>query len=102
MALATHSHIPLAVDTCVLRSFGLSRVMDPTQTHVSGHAMGTAFYVAPEVARGGQLSKHADVFSWGVMVGATGATRMCTAEGHSVGLWRSPAWFFQACTAEKK
>ncbi len=60
----------LALLGCLLRSFGLSRVMDPTQTHVSGHAMGTAFYVAPEVARGGQLSKHADVFSWGVMVGA--------------------------------
>ena len=62
----------------MLRSFGLSRVMDPTQTHVSGHAMGTAFYVAPEVARGGQLSKHADVFSWGVMVSVVDGGWLCS------------------------
>ncbi|KAG7659092.1 Protein kinase domain [Arabidopsis suecica] len=48
--------------------FGLAKVNDTTQTHVSTRVMGTFGYLAPEYAQSGQLTDRSDVFSFGVVL----------------------------------
>ncbi|CAD7697155.1 unnamed protein product [Ostreobium quekettii] len=63
----THAEGPLQV-VSKLADFGLSVKMGSWQSHVSDHRAGTPFYMAPEVAQKGVLSKKSDVFSFGVVM----------------------------------
>jgi len=54
--------------TAKIADFGLSIKMDRMQSHVSNRRAGTPFYMAPELAQHGMLSKRADVFSFGVFM----------------------------------
>ncbi|KAL4353963.1 hypothetical protein GQ457_06G001330 [Hibiscus cannabinus] len=48
--------------------FGLARLNDTSQTHVSTRVMGTFGYLAPEYASSGKLTDRSDVFSYGVVL----------------------------------
>uniref|UniRef100_A0ACD6AEK2 Uncharacterized protein n=1 Tax=Avena sativa TaxID=4498 RepID=A0ACD6AEK2_AVESA len=48
--------------------FGLARLFPDDATHVSTRVAGTPGYLAPEYAWHGQLTKKADVYSFGVLV----------------------------------
>lgn len=48
--------------------FGLARLTDDTNTHVSTRVMGTFGYMAPEYATSGKLTDRSDVFSFGVVL----------------------------------
>lgn len=48
--------------------FGLARLHDDANTHVSTRVMGTFGYLAPEYATSGKLTDRSDVFSFGVVL----------------------------------
>ncbi|XP_050119094.1 proline-rich receptor-like protein kinase PERK12 isoform X2 [Malus sylvestris] len=48
--------------------FGLAKLTDGTNTHVSTRVMGTFGYMAPEYANSGKLTDRSDVFSFGVVL----------------------------------
>ncbi|PPD77657.1 hypothetical protein GOBAR_DD25421 [Gossypium barbadense] len=48
--------------------FGLARLNDSSQSHVSTRVMGTFGYLAPEYASSGKLTDRSDVFSFGVVL----------------------------------
>ncbi|CAJ1931461.1 unnamed protein product [Sphenostylis stenocarpa] len=48
--------------------FGLARLNDDGNTHVSTRVMGTFGYMAPEYATSGKLTDRSDVFSFGVVL----------------------------------
>ncbi|KAI3994836.1 hypothetical protein MKX01_037387 [Papaver californicum] len=48
--------------------FGLAKLFPENITHISTQVAGTTGYLAPEYARGGQLTKMADIYSYGVLV----------------------------------
>lgn len=48
--------------------FGLARLFPDNVTHISTRVAGTTGYLAPEYALHGQLTKKADVYSFGVLV----------------------------------
>ncbi|CAL0330970.1 unnamed protein product [Lupinus luteus] len=48
--------------------FGLARLTDTGNTHVSTRVMGTFGYMAPEYATSGKLTDRSDVFSFGVVL----------------------------------
>ncbi|XVF40531.1 hypothetical protein PTKIN_Ptkin01aG0120900 [Pterospermum kingtungense] len=48
--------------------FGLAKLFPDNITHISTRIAGTTGYLAPEYALGGQLTKKADVYSFGVLV----------------------------------
>ncbi|CAN8312328.1 unnamed protein product [Cochlearia groenlandica] len=52
----------------MISDFGLARLMPPNLTHVSTRVAGTIGYLAPEYAVRGQLTRKADVYSFGVLM----------------------------------
>ncbi|XP_010543957.1 PREDICTED: putative proline-rich receptor-like protein kinase PERK11 isoform X2 [Tarenaya hassleriana] len=48
--------------------FGLARLNDTTQSHISTRVMGTFGYLAPEYASSGKLTDRSDVYSFGVVL----------------------------------
>ncbi|CAL0331513.1 unnamed protein product [Lupinus luteus] len=48
--------------------FGLAKLTDDADTHVSTRVMGTFGYMAPEYATSGKLTDRSDVFSFGVVL----------------------------------
>ncbi|XP_057515310.1 cold-responsive protein kinase 1 [Amaranthus tricolor] len=51
-----------------IADFGLARLMPPNATHVSTRVAGTLGYLAPEYAVRGQLTRKADIYSFGVLL----------------------------------
>ena len=51
-----------------LADFGLSRLLDPTMTHVSTKSYGTISYMPAEVLKDGRLTTAADVYSFALMM----------------------------------
>ncbi|EEE63026.1 hypothetical protein OsJ_17834 [Oryza sativa Japonica Group] len=64
------SNILLDIDlTPKISDFGLAKLYDENQTHVSTGIAGTIGYLAPEYAMRGRLTEKADVFAFGVVWG---------------------------------
>ncbi|KAG8085009.1 hypothetical protein GUJ93_ZPchr0010g7405 [Zizania palustris] len=61
-----------------ISDFGLAKLYDEKQTHVSTKIAGTFGYLAPEYAMRGRLTEKADVFAFGVVVLETVAGRSNT------------------------
>ncbi|XP_044472780.1 cold-responsive protein kinase 1-like isoform X2 [Mangifera indica] len=51
-----------------ISDFGLAKLIPPNITHVSTRVAGTIGYLAPEYAIRGQLTRKADIYSFGVLV----------------------------------
>uniref|UniRef100_A0A803N826 Protein kinase domain-containing protein n=1 Tax=Chenopodium quinoa TaxID=63459 RepID=A0A803N826_CHEQI len=51
-----------------ISDFGLARLMPPNASHVSTRVAGTLGYLAPEYAVRGQLTRKADIYSFGVLL----------------------------------
>ncbi|KAG8067607.1 hypothetical protein GUJ93_ZPchr0005g14251 [Zizania palustris] len=51
-----------------ISDFGLAKLYDESQTHVSTKIAGTMGYVAPEYAMRGRLTEKADIFAFGVVM----------------------------------
>ncbi|XVE88012.1 hypothetical protein DITRI_Ditri19aG0034500 [Diplodiscus trichospermus] len=63
------SNIPLDKDfNPKIGDFGLAKLFPDNVTHISTRIAGTSGYLAPEYALGGQLTKKADVYSFGVLI----------------------------------
>lgn len=63
------SNILLAKDlTPKISDFGLAKLIPANMTHVSTRVAGTIGYLAPEYAIRGQLTRRADVYSFGVLL----------------------------------
>ncbi|KAL0697572.1 hypothetical protein Bca4012_053694 [Brassica carinata] len=52
----------------IVADFGLARLNDTAQSHISTRVMGTFGYLAPEYASSGKLTDRSDVFSFGVVL----------------------------------
>ncbi|CAH8326884.1 unnamed protein product [Eruca vesicaria subsp. sativa] len=52
----------------LVADFGLARLNDTAQSHISTRVMGTFGYLAPEYASSGKLTDRSDVFSFGVVL----------------------------------
>ncbi|KAG8067603.1 hypothetical protein GUJ93_ZPchr0005g14280 [Zizania palustris] len=63
------SNVLLDTDlTPKISDFGLAKLYDESQTHVSTKIAGTMGYVAPEYAMRGRLTEKADIFAFGVVM----------------------------------
>lgn len=51
-----------------ISDFGLAKLIPPNMTHVSTKVAGTIGYLAPEYAIRGQLTRKADIYSFGVLL----------------------------------
>lgn len=51
-----------------ISDFGLAKLIPPNLTHVSTRVAGTIGYLAPEYAVRGQLTRKADIYSFGVLL----------------------------------
>ncbi|CAM8895103.1 unnamed protein product [Rhodiola kirilowii] len=54
--------------TAVISDFGLAKLVPSDMTHVSTRVAGTIGYLAPEYAIRGQLTRKADIYSFGVLL----------------------------------
>lgn len=54
--------------TAKISDFGLAKLFPPNLTHISTRVAGTLGYLAPEYALRGQLTRKADVYSFGVLL----------------------------------
>ncbi len=50
-----------------LMDFGIAKVLDARSPHVTAGPLGTAYYMAPEVDRGGPVDARADIYAAAVM-----------------------------------
>jgi hypothetical protein len=57
-----------ATDRCFLTDFGVSRLVDATRCTVSGMAMGTPAFLAPEQVRGQRLGSAIDIYALGLVL----------------------------------
>ncbi|KAK9132444.1 hypothetical protein Scep_011972 [Stephania cephalantha] len=48
--------------------FGLAKLLDPGESHITTRVMGTFGYVAPEYANTGFLNEKSDIYSFGVLL----------------------------------
>ena len=55
-------------DTLKIADFGIARPVDGTQLTLAGTVLGTAAYLAPEQARGEQVTRAADIYSLGAVL----------------------------------
>ncbi|KAK9817045.1 hypothetical protein WJX72_008849 [[Myrmecia] bisecta] len=53
---------------CKLADFGLSRLLDGTQTHISTQSFGTITHMPAELLRNGKLTRAVDVYSFGMLM----------------------------------
>ncbi|OAY54543.1 cold-responsive protein kinase 1 isoform X1 [Manihot esculenta] len=51
-----------------ISDFGLAKLIPPNMTHVSTRVAGTIGYLAPEYAIRGQLTRKADIYSFGILL----------------------------------
>ncbi|CAH9107747.1 unnamed protein product [Cuscuta epithymum] len=51
-----------------ISDFGLAKLIPPDKTHISTRVAGTLGYLAPEYAIRGQLTRKADIYSFGVLL----------------------------------
>ncbi|CAN8280030.1 unnamed protein product [Cochlearia groenlandica] len=51
-----------------LSDFGLAKLLDSSESHVTTRVMGTFGYVAPEYANTGLLNEKSDIYSFGVLL----------------------------------
>ncbi|XP_002524272.2 cold-responsive protein kinase 1 [Ricinus communis] len=51
-----------------ISDFGLAKLFPNNETHISTRVAGTAGYLAPEYALRGQLTRKADVYSYGILL----------------------------------
>lgn len=54
--------------TAKISDFGLAKLFPPNLTHISTRVAGTLGYLAPEYALRGQLTRKADIYSFGVLL----------------------------------
>jgi eukaryotic-like serine/threonine-protein kinase len=57
-----------ATDRCFLTDFGVSRLVDATRCTVSGMALGTPAFLAPEQVRGQRLGPAIDIYALGLVL----------------------------------
>jgi eukaryotic-like serine/threonine-protein kinase len=57
-----------ATDRCFLTDFGVSRLVDATRCTVSGLALGTPAFLAPEQVRGRRLGPAIDIYALGLVL----------------------------------
>jgi Protein kinase domain len=53
--------------TCKIADFGLSRVVEALQTHVSTGTYGTISYMPAEIISGGKLTRAVDIYSFAII-----------------------------------
>ncbi|KAL3508751.1 hypothetical protein ACH5RR_028152 [Cinchona calisaya] len=51
-----------------ISDFGLAKLFPPNLTHITTHVAGTFGYLAPEYAIRGQLTRKADIYSFGILL----------------------------------
>ncbi|CAA7055856.1 unnamed protein product [Microthlaspi erraticum] len=51
-----------------LSDFGLAKLLDSSESHITTRVMGTFGYVAPEYANTGMLNEKSDIYSFGVLL----------------------------------
>jgi serine/threonine protein kinase len=64
----TPTNVLLSSDGPLLIDFGIARAADDTALTATGSVMGSAGYMSPEQARGGQVGPASDIFSLGAVL----------------------------------
>jgi serine/threonine-protein kinase len=54
--------------TVKIMDFGIARISDETQLTMTGHVMGTPYYMSPEQIKGLQLGPPSDIYAMSVMI----------------------------------